>query len=420
MSWRQAFQPLRHRDYAKVWFSAFVSNIGTWIETVAVAAYVTEATGKAAWTGLVAAAAFLPVGVIGPIGGALADRVPRKLLLIGANGANALIAATLTILFAAGDPAPGLVVGLVLLGGCCSAIGFPAYQTILPDLVPPEDLPGALGLASAQWNLGRVIGPIAAGVAIAIGGYATAEAANALSFAAPILVVATLRLPPPHPHDGQGLLRSIRTGFSFALAEPGLRPMLATMLANTLLVAPFIALVPAMAMKVHGTSESMVSVFVTSQGFGAVVMGFAIAVLAHRWAHRVLITTFVATTPIALIAYAVAPNIALASAALAVVGFLYLGALSSFMTVTQLRAPAQLRGRVMSVLNLILGLAYPLGALVQGRIADEVGLRETTAAAAVGMLVLFAGTALLRPRLLHPLDEPVDSPSPTPAPMISS
>jgi predicted MFS family arabinose efflux permease len=101
------------------------------------------------------------------------------------------------------------------------------------------------------------------------------------------------------------------------------------------------------------------------------------------------------------------PNIVFASIAIFVVGFLYLGALSSFTSIAQLRAPAAVRGRVMSLLMVLLGSLYPIGALAQGAIADEIGLRATTAGAAVIMLVVLVVVKIARPRLVTAVEEPV-------------
>ncbi|MEN9595034.1 MAG: hypothetical protein RLY23_1517, partial [Actinomycetota bacterium] len=182
--------PLRHRRFALMWFGAFVSNIGTWMETVGVGILVTETTGQATWTGVVAAAGFVPAAVLGPVGGALADRLERKKLLMITTTIQTLLAALLTTLAATGAPSPLVVTLIVFASGCASAIGFPTYQSVLPDLVPPEDLVGAIALSSAQWNLGRVIGPALAGIVIGFGGYAWAFSINTISFAAVFVAIA--------------------------------------------------------------------------------------------------------------------------------------------------------------------------------------------------------------------------------------
>jgi MFS family permease len=183
---------------------------------------------------------------------------------------------------------------------------------------------------------------------------------------------------------------------------------------NTLLAAPFIALVPAVALKVFDNEDLGTAVLITAQGLGAVLMGLSLGWLFAHFGGRKVLTTVLYGLPVALIAYALSPTLAVAAVAIFVVGFLYLGALSSFTTTAQLRAPAELRGRVMSVLMVLLGSLYPIGAIVQGAVADRIGLRATTVAAAVLMGAVLVAARLLFPKLAHALDtEPVPIP-PTP------
>lgn len=385
---------------------AFVSNIGTWMESIGVGILVTTETHSAAWTGLVAAAAFIPTAILGPVGGALADRVPRKPLLLTTTTVQTALAATLTILSAVGTPHPGVVTLIVLGSGCAMAIGFPSYQALLPDLVPREDLPGAIALSSAQWNLGRVIGPLLAGVAIRVGGYEWAFGINTASFFAVIAVISSLTLPAPADARESSILRSIQAGARFVRREPALRVVVAYMALNTLLVAPFIALVPAFALKVFDNEDVGTAVLVTAQGAGAVLMGLSLGSLFARFGERRLLNAVLFGLPIALFAYAIAPTLGFGVVAIFLVGFLYLGALSSFTTIAQLRAPEELRGRIMSVLMVLLGSLYPLGSIIQGAIADRVGLRVTTAGAAVLMAAVLVTVRFLRPNLTRILDEP--------------
>lgn len=382
--------PLRHRPFALLWSGAFISNIGTWMEAVAVGIFVTETTGQAGWTGLVAAASFAPAAVIGPLGGALADRLPRRRLLLATLSTQTGLAALLAVLMFSGSPSPGLVTLIVLAAGCAQALGFPAYQAMLPDLVPGEDLVGAVALSSAQWNLGRVIGPAIAGVVIAVGSFSWAFTINAMSFIAVIIVIGIIRLPPPAPHDGTGILRSIADGMGYARRDPAIRRVVGYMALNSLLAAPFIALIPAMAITVLGAGAGGTSTLVTAQGIGAVAMALSLGILAARFGSARVLSAVLWILPVSLMGYALAPNLAVSALALVVVGFFYLGALSSFMSIAQLRAPPELRGRVMSVLMVLLGSVYPLGALVQGALADRFGLRAVTAGAAIMMLIVLA------------------------------
>ena len=397
MDLSQSFAPFRHRRFALLWAGAFVSNIGTWMEAVGVGILVTTSTGQAGWAGLVAAAGFVPTALLAPLGGALADRLPRRTLLLTTTSFQILFAGLLAFFASLGDPSPGVLTLLVLGAGCANAIGFPAYQAMLPDLVPRADVPGAVALSSAQWNLGRVIGPVLAGVVIGLGGYELAFLINTLSFFAVFAVIASFRLPRPTPTLGMSILHSIREGGRFVRGDPALRFVVGCMALNSLLAAPFIALIPAVALKVFDEEKLGTAALVTAQGVGAVCMALSLAAFFARFGARRVMLTVLGTLPIALVAYAFAPTLPLAVVAIFVVGFLYLGSLSSFTTIAQLRAPAALRGRVVSVLMMLIGALYPIGAVAQGAIADEIGLRATTAGAAI-----LLGASLLAWRLLRP------------------
>ncbi len=408
----RSLTPLRYRPFALLWTGAFVSNIGTWMETVGVGILVTENTGQAAWTGLVFAAGFVPTAVLGPLGGALADRLPRRGLLVVTSSVQMAMAGLLTVLAALDRAHPASVAVIVLASGCAMALGFPSYQALLPDLVPPSEVLGAVALSSAQWNLGRVIGPALAGVVIGLGGYAWAFGVNTASFLAVIAVIASLDLPRPTPHPGESVASSIRTGLSAARHEPGIRVVLTYAVANAFLVAPFIALIAPMALEVLDAGRSGVSVLITAQGIGAVTMAFSLAPLAARFGSRRVLTVSLAGAPVALAAYAAAPGLGAAAIMVCVVGFFYLGAFSSFSTILQLRAPAAVRGRVMSVLLVVLGLLYPVGSIVQGRLADRFGLRAVTAGSGAAMLAFLAVLAVVRPGFSRSVESPVDATAP--------
>jgi MFS family permease len=312
-------------------------------------------------------------------------------------------------LFVVGDPAPALVTRCVFGGGVAAALGFPAYQAMLPDLVPEEDLPGAVSLSSAQYNLGRIVGPALAGIVIAVGGYGWALGLNALSFFAVVAVVLSLTLPPPpNANAGVTIRAAIAEGVRFVRGDAGLRIAFSAMCVNTLLAAPFIALVPAMAQNVFDAGSRGTSILVTAQGIGAVLMAFMLNSFVQRFGTGRTVATLLTVLPAALICYAGAPHLWSSAIALFVVGFLYLGTLSSFFTISQLRAPAALRGRVLSVNNLVLGSLYPLGALVQGRLADSIGLRATTAAAAAMLAFVVIIARVLKPGYVDVIDAGVD------------
>jgi predicted MFS family arabinose efflux permease len=227
-------------------------------------------------------------------------------------------------------------------------------------------------------------------------------------------VLLALSLPGPRPDARSArILRSIRDGFSFSLREPGLRTIVTYMTVNALFAAPVIALIPPMALKVLDAGAGGVSALVAAQGVGAVVMALSLGSLAHRYSSGRLLGAVLWLLPLALVAYALSPTLVVAIVTIFAVGALYLGTLSSFTSVAQLRAPAYLRGRVMSVLNVLLGALYPLGSIVQGRLADTVGQRTTQVGAALAMLTIVLVLRTTRPQYLRALDEPVVIPADT-------
>lgn len=403
-----SLRPLRRRDFALVWSAALVSNIGSWLQTVAVGVLVTALTGQARWTGLVAAAAFVPVGVLSPVGGAVADRVDRRRLLLGTTLGETVFASLLAVLVATGRATPVGVTLLVLGGGCMTALGFPAYQAILPDLVHREDLLAASSLSMVQYNLGRVVGPALAGVVLVAGSYTWAFALNAVSYGAVLVALVLVRLPSPvASEEPPGLRARIAAGVRGARREPGCRTAILIIAVAALLLSPFIALIPAVALKLFGEKESGASVLITAQGIGAVAGALSLASLARRYGRRRMLVMDLLLLPVLLMAYAAAPSLTLAAAGLGAVGASYVILLSGLGTVVQLRAPAALRARILSLYMVALGTVYPLGAVLQGALGDRLGLRAVTAGCAALFFGLVVVAGSTRPWLAETLDDPV-------------
>jgi MFS family permease len=401
-----ALRPLRYRDFSLIWSAALLSNIGSWMQTVAVGVFVTAKTGRPGWTGLVAAAAFLPIGLLSPIGGMMADRWDRRRWLFATTVGETLFACALTVLAATGHATPALVTILVFGGGAMAAIGFPAYQAIMPNLVPAKELGSAIGLSSAQFNLGRVVGPALAGLAIVVGGYSWAFGINAASFLAVLVALCLVRLPPvTRPSEVATIRSRLGDGFRATARNPAAR--LAVLLISVVAVtaSPFIALVPAVALKAFHSKASGTSVLVTAQGIGAVLGALALAPLANRYGRPLVLLADLLAVSVLLAAYGLAPELWLAAVAMVLVGAVYVGVLAGCNTLIQFHATDALRGRMLGIYMMALGILYPIGALAQGAIANLVGIRAVTVG---GALILLAVTgAVFRGPILELDAEPV-------------
>jgi MFS family permease len=376
-----------------MWTGALLSNIGTWMESVGLTYYVAHTTGKASWSALVGAAGFLPNGVLGPIGSAMADRWSRRRILIIGNALSAVVAAILAVWVGGGTATPLGIAALSFVAGCIGAFTFPSFQSTLPDLVPREHLVAGVGLSNAQWNLGRIIGPSLAAIAISVGGIGTALWCNALSFFAVIVAVALVRVP-RRESDRRPIFAALADGLRFATAHLLMRRMLVVMVLTIAIASPFIAFVSQMATNVFDGDAKATSVLVTAQGIGAVAAAFTLGSVSKRFGVTKVMFIGVGVLCPALVAYGLAPELWVAAIMLMVIGLFYGYAFTSFASIAQQSAPDDMRGRVLAVNFLVLGILFPVGALIQGQIADAIGLRLTTAGSGI---VLAFGMAALAP-----------------------
>jgi len=379
-----------------MWTGALVSNIGTWMESVALGYYVAHTTGKASSAAIVTAAGFIPAALVGPIGSAMADRLRRPRVLVIGSISSSVIAAAIAVWVGTGDARPGGLAVVAFLAGSVSAFTFPSFQTTLPNLVPREQLVAAVGLSNAQWNIGRVVGPALAALAIAVGDIQLALWCNAASYLAVCVAVLLVQFHQP-PGEKRPIFKALADGIRFARTTPAMRSMLVMMIATILIASPFIAFVPLMATSVFGGGSAATSLLVTSQGIGAVAAAFTLGSVTNRWGlHPVMMAAVTALCP-ALVLYAVAPKLWVSAIALSIVGIIYGYSFTSFMGVAQQSAPDALRGRVLAVNSFVLGIMFPVGTLVQGELADRAGLRWVTAGSGV-LLLMVVGIIRLQRR----------------------
>ena len=240
----RSLAPLRHRNFAVVWAGSTVSNVGTWMQAAALGYYTVHLTDSAGWGAAVAAAEFAPTAVLGPVGGAIADRWSRRSIFLVATLVQGVLAGGLAVAMVMGHPGAPVLALYSLANGCVFALGFPSFQAILPELVPSAELGGAIGLSSASWNMGRVLGPILGVLVYQHFGIAWVLGSNAISFLAVVVALLALSLP-EQVRSPTPLFRAIVEGLRFVRREPGLRVTVQALCLNSLFVAPFIGLIPA-------------------------------------------------------------------------------------------------------------------------------------------------------------------------------
>jgi MFS family permease len=400
-----SLRPLTSRNFALVWSSALVSNVGSWVQTVALGTLVTLDQHNPFWTAVVMAAGFLPMGLMAPIGGVLADRFDRRRWLMVTTVAESAFAFLLAALVAGGHRSPIFLVVLAFVGSSAGSIGFPAYQALLPDLVEQDDLMAAVSLSSAQWNMGRVLGPAIAGVILVTWSPALAFALNGASFGAVVIALWFVRVPTHvRAPSGEKMWARLREGAAAAAREPGCRAAILLISVLALLAAPFIGLIASLAIDGLHHQAGGPATLTTAQGIGAVVGALSLAPLATRIGHRRVVAVAMISVGVALVLYGLAPNLVLAAVAIALVGGTYICVLSGLNTVVQLRAPEAARGRILSLFMVSLGVLYPIGLMIQGEVARVIGVRVMTILSGLMLLVAIAAIAIFSPRTFEALD----------------
>jgi len=244
-----------------------------------------------------------------------------------------------------------------------------------------------------------------------VGGAGWAFTANALSFGAVVIALLLVRLPKRARIAGGGIWRRIKEGARIAADIPGCRSPIILIGIVALVGSPFIALVPAVAIEEFRRGAGGTSVLVTAQGIGAVAGALLMAPLARSIGRAKMVTGALFAFPVTLALYGLATSLDLAALALVAVGFCYIGVLSGLNTVVQVHAPPEARGRILGSYMLALGTVYPIGALIQGQIADHAGIRAVTFGAGIALVATMALVTLVVPGLLRGLRDPVGPPT---------
>jgi MFS family permease len=217
----------RHKDFRRLWTSAMVSDLGTWMQAVTVTVLVATNSKSSGATALVFSSLFIPQGLMSPIGGLVADRFDRRRVAMTMQWVQAVLAGGLALTVHAGVTSAYALSAIVFLQGCASSLGNPAFQAMIPLLVPREELLGALSLSGMTWNSGRAIGPMLAAITTSVWGPAASITGNAISFVAMAFVMMTIR----RPLHGGGTVRmtqafsEIRGAIKLAGRTPGTRTM---------------------------------------------------------------------------------------------------------------------------------------------------------------------------------------------------
>lgn len=406
---RRSVRALHHRDFAIFWTGALASNTGSWVQNLTVPYVLYEITSSAFWVGFATFTQFIPVMVLGPLAGSIADRFDRRRILLVTQSLMALAALLLWAVWAAGvrDLVP--ILALVTLSGLLAGINIPSWQSFVNDLVPREDLLSAVTLNSLQFNAARALGPAIAGVLLATLGAGWAFLVNGVSFLAVLGALLLVRTRPPRrtsPLSG-GFLRQFGRAVRYTRSQPGIIiGMVAAVLVGAL-GNPIQQFTVVFAADEYDVGPLGLSFLNVALGVGAVLAAPIVSGWDAAFSRATIVRWSMLAYGAAVIVFALSPTYLVGLLALIVVGAGFLAVISTTNTAVQVIVADHIRGRVMAFRIMAFTGAYPLGALAQGWVADQIGARATVASA--GALLLGAAIVLAsRPDLLGRLDDPHD------------
>jgi MFS family permease len=384
-----------------LWIGLLVSNLGTWMQFTAMGFFVARMAGsphRAAFDlGILGAARAIPVLLLSPLAGVVADRLPRRRVLFVTNTTMALAAFLLAVLATAHRLD---MIGLVVLSALNSAaMGFdsPTRQSWVPLLVDREYVGNAVGLNSVAFNAPAVIGPALAGLLIVWIGVAGAFYFNAGATLAVVAAVAMMRPSPPPAARRESTLLAMHQGLVFIVRHPALRWIVLVQFVTSLLTRPYSQLVPALAVNLLHASAKGLGWAVSAIGIGGFGGALVTAYFAQRERRSMLWLQSGMLMSIGVLALAFVPSLAVALPVLFAIGVGTLATLGATNTLIQMLAPEELRGRALSIYTMIAIGVVPLGALVDGAIAAAIGLRAAFALAGGICTALILAIWFLRP-----------------------
>lgn len=378
------FRSLRHPQFRLFYFGQLISITGTWMQNMAQAWLVYRLSHSTLLLGVVAFAAMLPVLLFGLAGGMLADRLPRRSLLIAAQLVAMAQALLLALLVFGGWVETWHVVVLAFVLGLVHAVEMPSRHSFLAELVPAADLPNAIALNSSIFNLARFAGPAIAGALVAAWGEGPVFLLNALSFLAVLWGLLHLTAGRSAASEAaQSQWRRLREGLDYAWDNRPIRTALFLLTVGSLTAPAYTVLMPVFAHQIYGGGAGQLGLLLGTAGVGALLAAMRLAWLGGRQhlSHNIALAALAAG--IGMLLFANITTLPYALPLLVLLGFAVTTMATSINTLIQMQVPNQLRGRIMALFAVLFIGITSLGNLLAGYTATHLG---------VALTVMLAGT----------------------------
>lgn len=401
-----ALRAFNSRDFRLLWSAAVVSSSGSTMQLAALGWVVALLTQSATKVGLIAFIGVVPLALLSPVGGSLADRYPRRTVLLVTQSVQMVQAVALWVTWAAGVRSFWLLFVLAGLGGVTAALNAPVWQAFIPSLVPRRDLPNAVMLNSTQFNIAKALGPVVAGVLLVdTAGASWCFLLNAVSFAYVLGTLLVIQTDAPAVAASETRVhywRDFVEGLRYVRASAGLRMTILINGFTAFVGQPVVPLIPVVALEMFDATSVMYGVLAGSFGVGAIAGAVATGRLDGRRPPSSILTLGASVYAVGVLALGLAPSFGIAVVVLAGVGGGFLMMIATNNSCIQHLSSDAMRGRVSGIWLVTFGICNPLGVLVQGVLADAVGVR--TVLVLDGLLLAAFFTWLAARRGLHPLD----------------
>jgi MFS family permease len=389
------FRALRHRNFQLFFSGQIISLVGTWMQTVAQSWLIYRLTGSGALLGLLGFVGQMPIFVLSPLAGLVADRWPRQKVVIATQTSSMALAFILAALTMTHRILVWEIIVLATLLGIINAFDVPARQSFLIEMVGREDLLNAIALNSSMFNGARVAGPAIAGILVALVGEGWCFLLNGISYLAVIAGLFLMRIHKLAPvHDGVSPLEKLREGIRFARLTKPIRTILTLVALVSFMALPYTVLMPIFAVKILHGGASAYGALMGAVGVGAM---FGALVLAMRQQLRGLgnVVAYSATgLGASLVLFGISHWYWISMVILAISGFTMMMQFTASNTLIQAMVPDQLRGRVMSLYAMMFLGMTPFGSLLAGALADRIGAPVTVALG--GLVSCIGGLTFLR------------------------
>lgn len=386
---------LRNHQYRRYWAAGFVTFTGFNMQMLIRGWMMYEFTSSPLMVTMVTAAMMMPMLFLSLIGGALADRVDRKTITLISDATLLGSFVALFAISASGVMAPWHILVISVINGIAFSMAMSARQALVSGLVHREQLRTAVGLSATTYNSAQIVGPAIAGAILSIFGPTWALGVSALVVLPALFLYASLKpAHQPNSHSAQGsIIENVRAGLSYAYNNSTLRFLMLGAMVMILTVGPFQSLMPVFAEDVLKVGAGGLSVLMLSAGVGALAGSLTVVIIDDKIGHQKLELVFGLLAAAALTAFALSPWFALSILLVIVTAFASTAFMVVNMTVVQVMSPDYIRGRVVSVRFLVIGL-MPFGAISMGALAETFGASTAVAiVAGIGALG-FAGVQI--------------------------